>query len=70
VEGLSCPLALGKPAGFTDRDSMMDFICDDFVRLFVKESSPFPVLRSVWRLPTADVRVRAWSRRMKSVLYS
>jgi uncharacterized protein len=30
-------LALGKPAGFEDRDSMMDFICDDFARLFVKD---------------------------------
>jgi uncharacterized protein len=30
-------LALGKPAGFSDRDSMMDFICDDFARLFVKD---------------------------------
>ena len=35
--GVATALALGKPARFTDRDSMIDFICDDSVRLFVKD---------------------------------
>jgi ketosteroid isomerase-like protein len=37
--GVATAVALGKPAGFADRDSMMDFICDDFARLFVKDVS-------------------------------
>ena len=37
--GNATALALGKPAGFTDRESMMDFICDDFTRLFARDLS-------------------------------
>jgi len=36
-DGNATALALGKPAGFSDRESMMDFICDDFTRLFVSD---------------------------------
>jgi ketosteroid isomerase-like protein len=35
--GVATALALGKAAGFHDRESMMEFICDDFGRLFVSD---------------------------------
>jgi ketosteroid isomerase-like protein len=37
--GNATATALGKPSGFSDRESMMDFICDDFSRLFVRDVS-------------------------------
>lgn len=37
--GNATALALGKPSGFTDRESLLDFICDDFGRLFARDVS-------------------------------